>query len=290
MMLRSKSIPFIALNIRNLDEREVEFGVTLSRNSVELSGTITEGIARGIYDMETDKVTDLIKSRAESLREGSAGVENLKDILQRECTIFGGCDILLEAVQDGENNRRERLLVAERTSILHLELWRNRGWVEGIFQSPKELPVKVCQYPMSKKGIADLIEEGQLIAISLRYLDDYITNATGPSNGLRGEAIKAILNVLGISSACLPNTSEKLWAFLGNNREDIRNRYTKQGGNGILWIREEYKPPYSDHFEKEHIILFWSLNLNNPADPAFCEMLQEKIKRQALTDLLRVQR
>ena len=136
-MLQKKAIPFIALNIANLDEREGEFGVALSRESAELSGSIAEGIARGIYDMETDKAADLIKSRADSLREEKARAEGLKDMLQRECAVFGGCDILLEAMQEGERKGRQRLLVSADRNLTHLELWGRGGRAEEIFCDPQ---------------------------------------------------------------------------------------------------------------------------------------------------------
>ena len=282
-----QKIPFIALNISNLDMREDDFSVSLSRDSVTLSGVITEGIAHGIYDMETDKVTDLVKSWSDSLRGGSAGAEGLKNMLQRECTVFGSCDILMEL--PGEENGRERLLAAGRNGFTHLELWGGRGWRERILHSPNGLPVKLCGAYMRKKDLADLIEDGKLIAVSVCYLDDYLYNATGPSNGLRAKAVKQILEVLGIPNPWNLTTSEILWAFIRKWRDTLRVMYTEKSDKGILWLREEYKNPYEDSFEGERILVFLSYGLENPADPAFCRMLQEKIEGQGLGDLLSVQ-
>ncbi len=288
-MLQKKAIPFIALNIENLDEREKEFGVALSRESAELSGSIAEGIARGIYDMETDKAADLIKSRADSLRGGRAGAEGLKDTLQRECAVFGSCDILLEAMQEGEKKGRQRLLVSANRSLTHLELWGKGGRTEEILRDPQRRPIRICGYSMSKREIADIIEEGRLIAISVRYLDDYIGNATGPSNGLRAEAIRRLMEVLGIKDPWRLDTSENVWNFIRRARESIRLMYAERSVQGLLWLKEGYRTSCEHQFDSERLILFESFWLENPADPAFCAMLQEKIKRQGLADLIRVQ-
>lgn len=288
-MLQKKAIPFIALNIANLDEREGEFGVALSRESAELSGSIAEGIARGIYDMETDKAADLIKSRADSLREEKAGAEGLKDTLQRECAVFGGCDILLEAMQEGERKGCQRLLVSADRNLRHLELWGRGGRAEEIFCDPQRRPLRLCGYSMSKREIADIIEEERLIAISVRYLDDYIGNATGPSNGLRAEAVRRILKAVGVNYSQERDTSEKLWDFIRRRREYVRSQYTGKSDQGLLWLKEEFKNSYEHQFDNERLILFDSSWLENPADPAFCAVLKEKIKRQGLADLIRVQ-
>lgn len=288
-MLQKKAIPFIALNIANLDEREDEFGVALSRESAELSGSIAEGIARGIYDMETDKAADLIKSRADSLREERAGAEGLKDTLQRECAVFGGCDILLEAMQEGERKGRQRLLVSADRNLRHLELWGRGGRAEEILRDPQRRPIRLCGYSMSKRDIADIIEGERLIAISVRYLDDYIGNATGPSNGLRAEAIRRLMEVLGIKDPWRLDTSEKVWNFIRRARESIRLMYAERSVQGLLWLKEGYRTSCEHQFDSERLILFESFWLENPADPAFCAMLQEKIKRQGLADLIRVQ-
>lgn len=277
-LLRNSLIPFVVLNIKNLDEREEEFKTTLSRNNVELTGEMAEGILNGIYTMEVEKIADIIKSKYSAIKSSDYDIKELRKLLMRECTVFGkNADILI---------KKDKLFITSNAYSSHMEIW---GGNEDIGKIVKNIEDEIVLYKnlyLHKTSIADKIKNNELIAISNIYLDEYIYQATGPTNGLRTEAVKIILDFLNFTRITSLASSTEVWSFVQDNKHEIKEKYDKKGNNGILWFKDEHRSNCEHISNMGKVVIFKSSYLPNTIDHKFDVLLKKKLKEEGLEEIL----
>lgn len=275
-LLKNIEIPFVILNIKNLDKRDSEFKTTLSRNSVELAGDMAGDIAKGIYTMEVEMISDIIKSKLDAIISNEYSIDALRKLLIEECTVFGkNADILIK------NNK---LFVFTNNFFSYLEIWGNSNRKCKIIKGIENKYILYKNFHMHKSSIADKIVNKQVIAISGIYFDEYLYRATGPNNGLRTEALKIILKFLEITEAERLVSSTEVWSYIKNNKEIIRKKYIDKSYEGLLWFKEEYRGDYKNMNEK--LIIFESDYLPNPIDNEFKILLNDKLREEGLECVL----
>lgn len=280
-MLQGEQIPFVVLNIDDLGQREDEFVTTLSRSIVEVSGGIAERIQRAIYTLEIEKVVDEICTYKQKCINNEIDVceknqiEKLRKKLMSNCKILGkNADILI---------RNDKIALAKNNICSHYEVW---GYINKInFQKEDKAVLFINSY-MNKSSIADFIERGKIIAISIQYLDDYIFEAAGSNNGLRIKALKWIFKFLGIDDKDL-NDSQIIWTYVLENKEYIRGLYYEKSCNGVLWLKD-IEEKDSIEFGDSRIVFLERGYINRPIDNMFAEILQNKIYECGLEQFLEI--
>lgn len=276
-LLKNKRIPFTVLDIKDLNKREQEFKTMLSRNSVEITGAIAEDIAKGIYTMEIEKISSLVQSKHEVIRSGEYNIQELRKLLMRECTVFGkNADIFIH---------NEKLVATNKEYFPHLEIWGYRDWKEEIIKNIDGEKVLYKEAYMHKTSIASEIEQQNIIAISNSYVEEYVYQATGSSNGLRAAALKALLQFLGMDEVKNLERASEVWSYINTRKEEIRKKHLEKSHYGMLWLKENYKKNYSYDFRNKKVIIFNSSTLA-PIDNEFARLLNHKIKLDGLDDVL----
>lgn len=279
-MIKEKQVPFVVLNIKNLDEKNDEFKTTLSRNSIELTGLIAGRIKSGIYTLEIEKIADIIQNYFQAVKNNEYTIKELRKLLMRECNIFGkNADILIK------NNK---LFISNNRLLTHLEIWGSNEWNSKIIRNVEDKIVLYKDCNMHKSSIADLIESDNLITISNMYFDEYIFRATGPNNGLRTDALRRILKFLEINEVNKLVSSTEVWSYVKNNKEIIKKKYTDISHNGMLWFKEEYREEFEYKYGNEKVVIFTSEYLDNPIDDTFGRLLIDNLKKKELENILEV--
>lgn len=277
-LLKNIGVPFVVLNIKDLDKRDSEFKTTLSRNNVELTGGMSEDIAKGIYNLEIDKIADIIKSKLSAFRTNEYSIEALRKLLMQECTVFGkNADIIVK------NNK---LFVSVSSFFPHLEIWGNSKWKNIILKNIEDKYILYKDSYMHKSSIADMIVNYKIIGISDMYLDEYIYRATGSNNGLRKEALESILDFLKITGADNLKSSTEFWSFIKDPNNKIREIYIDKSNNGMLWFEDKYRKDCGDEYINEKVIIFESNYLPNSIDNEFKIFLNDKMKKEGLECIL----
>lgn len=277
-LLKNTGIPFVVLNIKDLNKRDSEFKTTLSRNKVALTGAMSEDVAKGIYNMEIDKIADIIKSKLDALRSNEYNIEALRKLLMQECSVFGkNVDIIIK------NNK---LFVFVDYFVSHLEIWGYSEWKNRIINDIEDKYILYKESYIHKSSIADMIVNNQIIAISDLYLDEYIYRATGSNNGLRIEALKNILQFLEITGIENLVSATEFWSFVKEHKNKIKEIYTEKSFNGMLWFKEKYRKDYDYKYMNEKVIIFESNYLPNPVDNEFKMLLNDKMDKEGLKCIL----
>lgn len=278
IQLKGINIPFVMIDVMNVNKVETEIKTDLSRSKIQISGETMKMIASGIYNLEVDKMismlTDFLK---EENREYKFNAFYAMRQLKSECIILGkNVDILL---------KENKLLFSGRYNLPHIEIWGNRIGADAIIKNIKE-PVLYCESNMHKGSVADMIIGDKLICISISYLDEYIYRATSPQNGLRKEALVKILKRIGVEGIDLNNSSIDIWNYIKANRHIIKTLYTNKAVNNILWIDECYK--IETEVNMGVLIMFKTSLVENYLDGVFIEILKKKIDKEVLNDIVQI--
>ncbi len=275
------NIPFLIINIKNMREKEKDFKTELSRNSVEITGDLMKTIARGIYTLEIDKALEIIFDTQKLIDSGNSTIFELKNKLQRETSIFGRkCDLLIE------NNK---LLITTNWYLAHIEIWGNEKVGNSVIKNIEKEKALYSNYNLHKTSIADFITKSCIIGISIRYLDDYISNATGPQNGFKIAALKKVLEFLNMPNTSNLQSSNELWGYVKSNKTEIRQNYLRKSINGILWFKDEYRKETFNENINDYFIVFESSSISKYIDLEFYNILKEKIDlRPELRDIITI--
>lgn len=229
--LKGVEIPFIMLDVKNVNDVEVEVKTDLSRSRTQISGNIMKIIAKGIYKLEVEKMLYVLKDIVEENKKGNCEINSFDIVRQMKnsCMIIkNNIDILLH-----EN----KLLFCGKNQMKHIEIW------------------------------GDEIIKGNIICISSDYLDNYIYKSTSPQNGLRKEALVKILNHIGIKDVCSNNSSLEIWNYIKNNKKFIKNTYTEKAINNIIWVNEDFKQDIE--IKAGYLVVFNSSVVENYLDNQF---------------------
>lgn len=94
--LKEINIPFLLLNMKNSEDKNLGFTTNLSRSIVEIGGKLMEKVARGIYHLEIEKLIEILSN---SKKIGLFEIQEIYDIrkkIQTECKIIKQtCDIFV---------------------------------------------------------------------------------------------------------------------------------------------------------------------------------------------------
>lgn len=268
-------MPFVILDIKKAEDAEEDVKTDLSRNGLQICGNVMKSIAKGVYQIEIEKIMDIIKNRPKE--EG----ENRTDI-------YG----LLRQLRDGSEIMRndvdilmyKRKLCFSRIGIWpHLRVYGKEEIAKGFLQGVGN-PAFYSKKRLDKSEVSEVIENDDVICISEKYVSDYLFNATNQHNGLRKQALIKILRFLG-EDVDESRWIKLIWAEIKDKRESLEQKFYLKAPEGILWLDESFNKSdieaYGDYF------IVYKFNLvSRFLDKDFCEIFQEEVKKNALEDVI----
>ncbi|WP_202768424.1 SIR2 family protein [Clostridium paridis] len=261
--LGNYSIPFLIINGK-LESMGLE--TELSRNTIKISHKIVESIAVKIYESEIIKLINFLVDEKENYQ-----LIELKKIIKNKFTLINNnCDILFY------NNK---LALTCSQSCYHIEIWSNHF---TDFQFETDYKYLIEQYIMDKKSIADQIENESIICISVKYLYDYIINATGSRNGLRQKALLMILKHILPEEHWYKDTNADIWSNVMSRKSDIKDACNQNNYNGLIFLKDEYRmlfnKLYNKSYNQYYIIAFKNKHVEKNIDNNFSNILSRYLE------------
>ena len=273
--LNNSDIPFIVLNIKNVGEAETEFKTDLSRSNVHISGEMMKNIARGIYKLEITKMMDVIVKEKQRLLQQEIDVYDLIKQIKDNCAIINeNVDILM-----GTN----KLLFSRQSNLKYVQVCGNESNIKRLIKHFNK-PLLYNNGDMSKSLIGDMIINNRIIAISIKYLDEYIYKATNPYNGLKKEALIKVLKKVNVGHIDNLSSSIEIWKRIRENREKIKTAYNNAAKNGMIWFDDSYNANLEQ--TKNNLIIFNSSIVKKYLDNDFYQILQEEVKKNEIDDVI----
>lgn len=278
--LTNIDIPFIILDMKRADEAEKDIKTNLSRSTLQISGNVMKSIARGIYQLEIKKMTEVIQnSQGELGKNGIDIYALLKNIRNSSDILKHNVDILING---------KKLFFSKIHEWYHIRVWGKEEIAKDFhedFHKDFSEPVLYHNETMDKSRVSDLIEDGSLVCISEKYLSDYMFNATSQHNGLRKQALIKILNLLGEKNIDETLWIKQIWDYVKTNKEQLIEGLHAKISNGILWLNEKYIRN-SIEAKEEYFIAFESQLVNQCLDDDFCEIIQKSIMEKSLEHII----
>lgn len=272
------NIPFVILDVKNTDEVEEDIKTSLSRSVLQVSGEVMNRIAKGIYQLEIDKVMEVIQNSREELGEDGTGIYDLvKNIRNSSEIMERDVDIIMyeKKICFSKASKNSHIRVCGREKLAKL-------FCEGFLDKP----VVYNEPTMNKSDISDIIEEGRLICISQKYLEDYLFNATSQHNGLRKQALITILNCLGETVINEKTWIKEIWDYIKDNKEKLKEKCSNKVSHKILWLENVSKSIDNINVDDDYFIIYKAEEFNRNLDDEFCEILQSAVQRKSLGDII----
>ncbi len=268
-------MPFVILDIKKAEDAEEDVKTDLSRNGLQIRGSVMGSIAKGVYQIEIEKIMDIIKNSQREEEESGSDIYDLQRQLRDGSEIMrNDVDILMY---------KGKLCFSRISVWPHLRVYGKeeiaKGFLEGI--GNPALYSKKC---MDKSEVSDVIENDALVCISEKYLSDYLFSATNQHNGLRKQALIKILRFLG-EDVDENQWIRDLWIEIKDKRDSLQQKFYLMAPDGILWLDESFNrsdiEAYGDYF------IVYKFNwVSRFLDKDFCEIFQEEVKKNALEGVI----
>lgn len=279
--LKDINIPFIMLNYKDVEVVEEDIKSDLSRSNVQISGQVMQTIASGIYQLEIDKMMEVLRDNKKQFENQEIDNWDLLKLIKRSCHIINSnVDVLL---YEG------KLLFSKLAYTKYISIWGDEISAKQVIKGFQE-PVLYSEMNLHRSFLSDIIfnedmlSSEEIICVSVSYLDAYIYNATNSHNGLKKGALIEVLNYLGIKDVDRNDSSERIWNYIRVNKQNIKAAYDQMADKGILWFDQ----PVTFNIEREirNLVVFETQYLNNYLDELFYEMLQKKLSENAFNDMI----
>lgn len=279
--LKDINIPFIMLNYKDVEAVEEDIKSDLSRSNVQISGQVMQTIASGIYQLEIDKMMEVLRDNKKQFENQEIDNWDLLKLIKRSCHIINSnVDVLL---YEG------KLLFSKLAYTKYISIWGDEISAKQVIKGFQE-PVLYSEMNLHRSFLSDIIfnedmlSSEKIICVSVSYLDAYIYNATNSHNGLKKGALIEVLNYLGIKDVDRNDSSERIWNYIRVNKQNIKAAYDQMADKGILWFDQ----PVTFNIEREirNLVVFETQYLNNHLDELFYEMLQKKLSENAFNDMI----
>ncbi len=226
--LNNSSIPFVMLDYNDVKAVETDIKTNLSRSNVQILGNVMKIIARGIYELEIEKIVAIICDSKEEIEESKLDCyEILKKIRKNSIMFSDNIDILIYG---------NKLTFSKAPAWEHINIWGSEEFAKH-FSKVLNKPILHYNLLMDKSLVSDCIEKDYILCISIKYLERYIYDATSPQNGLRKDALINILHILGYNAKNENDPSSNVWQYVRDNRQSIRTSYINKAPNGLLWLK-----------------------------------------------------
>ncbi|WP_026883551.1 SIR2 family NAD-dependent protein deacylase [Clostridium akagii] len=272
-------IPFVALDILNAELYENEIKTSLSRESMNISGSTMRSIGKTIYELEIDEVIKILVNDKKRLNENEIEIFDIIKHLNDKCGIIKkNCDILI---------CNKKISMSEKNMCNHIEVWGDEENFKKVYEKVS-YPVKYCQYIMHKALVADYIINGKVKGISIKYLEDYIFNAQSSYYGLKKQALIMIFDSIGISYGDTNISSAALWDFIKTNREEIKTKYDLQAKNEIIWLKTDEELDSILSVRNTYLVVFSKSQVDKYLDDLFSENLHRKIEENNLSEIIQI--
>ena len=272
------NIPFVLLDVKNTDEVEEDIKTSLSRSVLQISGAVMNQIAKGIYQLEVNNVMEVIQnSRDELGKDGTDIYDLLKNIRNSSEIMEKDIDIIMY-------NRK--LFFSKESNWEHIRVCGREKFAEEFCEGFLEKPVIYDEATMNKSDVSDIIEEGRLICISQKYLEDYIFNATSQHNGLRKQALIKILNCLGETAINEKKWIKEIWDDIKENKENLKEKCSNKVFHNILWLESVSKSMDNINVGDDYFIIYKAEKFHRNMDDDFCEILKSAVQKESLGDII----
>lgn len=275
--LNGIDIPFVIINVKNVNDAEEEIKTDLSRSNIQISGRVMQVIARGIYELEIKKMVELVNNSVTGLENHDMDIYDVIKQIRNSCTIVSrNIDILIN---------QNKLFFSNTKYLEHIEVWGDEITAKNMLDNTKE-PALYYGYTMRKTFVSDKVSDEKLICISVNYLDEYIYNANNPSSGLKKDALVKILHFLGIEDVKTYNSSTEIWEYIKANKKNIRAAYIQRAKNNIIWFDDYHNSDIE--VGGGYFIAFKSEVLEKYLDNDFYEILQKDINEKSLNNIIQM--
>ena len=272
--LINQRVPFVIIDKKNAEEAESDIKTNLSRSNIHISGNVMRLIARGIYENEIKhfaKKLSSIKDKAED-----ASLHEVLSSIKEDCSVIGkNTDMLVY---------QHKLYFSKIWQWNHLEIYGSITSYEQMINA-FDRPILFRNGGINKARISDILSYNQVVAISTKYLDDYIYYASGPQNGLKKKALIVVLNHLGIMEISETDLSTSIWQYIDKHKETIKKKYDSLSSHGIIWFQDSYKKDELKG-DGQYIIISESMYVDNYLDPDFYEILKDHITKNSLNEYI----
>ncbi len=270
--LRGVNIPFVALDVKKETEEDVV--TDLSRSALQVSGKVMQAIARGIYQLEIDKIMEVLCMSQEEAGDNRQDIFGLLKKLRNSSVIMqSNVDMLLHD---------NKIYFSQTQAHIHINVFGKEEIARKFIENCTS-HILYRDVIINKSYVSDLFQDGSLVCISENYIRDYILNATNQHNGLRKQALIDILDDLGITiDAAQPIT--EFWNDIKAKRQEIMDAFHEKAPSGILWFKGEYKNICLDA-EGEYFIAFKSRQVERHLDQDFYGLLQKALEEKNVGDI-----
>lgn len=270
--LRGVNIPFVALDVKKETEEDVV--TDLSRSALQVSGKVMQAIARGIYQLEIDKIMEVLCMSQEEAVDNRQDIFGLLKKLRNSSVIMqSNVDMLLHD---------NKIYFSQTQAHIHINVFGKEEIARKFIENCTS-HILYRDVIINKSYVSDLFQDGSLVCISENYIRDYILNATNQHNGLRKQALIDILDDLGITiDAAQPIT--EFWNDIKAKRQEIMDAFHEKAPSGILWFKGEYKNICLDA-EGEYFIAFKSRQVERHLDQDFYGLLQKALEEKNVGDI-----
>lgn len=272
------NIPFVLLDVKNTDEVEEDIKTSLSRSVLQISGTVMNRIAKGVYKLEIDKVMEVIQNSRDNLGENGTGLYDLLKNLRNSSEIMEkDVDIFMY---------KKKLFFSKKSNWDHIRVCGREKFAEEFCDGYLDRPVIYSEATKNKSDISDIIEEQRLICISQKYLEEYIFDATNQHNGLRKQALITILNCLGETAISEKAWIKEIWEDIREDKENLKKRCSNKVSQNILWLGSVSQSLNHINVDDDYFIIYKAKELQGSLDDDFCEILKSAVQREALEDII----
>lgn len=266
-------IPFVALDVKK--EIEEDVATDLSRSKLQVSGQVMRAIARGIYQLEINKIMEVLcMDQEEAGGYGQDMFGLLKKIRNSSSIMQRNVDILLQG---------NKIFFSGIKSCEHIKVFGKEAAAKEFIKNNTSY-VLYQDITINKSYVSDLIEVKRLICISESYVRDYILKATNQHNGLRKNAICMLLDDLGITIGKDQQITE-FWNEIKEKRQEIMDAFREKAPNGVFWRKGQYRNDCLNAMG-EYFIAFTSEHMDKHLDQDFCEILQNAIEERKVGNLV----
>lgn len=279
--LKNINIPFIMLNYKDVGAVEEDIKSDLSRSNVQISGQVMKTIASGIYQLEIDKMMEVLRDNKIQFENQEIDNWDLLKIIKRNCHIINSnVDVLLH---------EGKLLFSKPNYIKYINVWGDEMSAKQIIKGFQE-PVLYFEMNMHKSSLSDILfsedilSSEDIICVSVSYLDDYIYNATNSHNGLKKGALIKVLNHLGIEDVNMDSSSGQIWEYVRINKQKIKTAYDQMAKKGILWFDQSVTLNITGDIR--NLVVFETRYLDNFLDELFYQMLREKLSENSFDNMI----
>lgn len=280
--LKNINIPFIMLNYKDVGAVEEDIKSDLSRSNVQISGQVMKTIASGIYQLEINKMMEVLRDSKKQFENHEIDNWDLLKIIKRTCHIINSnVDVLLY-----EN----KLLFSKPIYTKYINIWGDETSAKQVIKGFRE-PILYSNINMMHRSYfsdilfnEDLLSSEKMICVSVSYLDAYIYDATNAHNGLKKGALIKVLNHLGVRDVNMNDSSEQIWNYIRLNKQAIKAAYDQMANKGILWFDQSVTLNITGDIR--NLVVFETQYLDNYLDDLFCEMLDKELSKNDFYDMI----